>query len=110
MKYVCKVCGYVYEGDNPPEQCPICKAMNPFNELKEEKVYADEHRVGSAKGLDEKVVDHKNGSWFHQLDKNNNLLTTVWPGKCDLYHALQATMIPYNDLVGVSIARAVKAD
>ena len=57
MKYVCKVCGYVYEGDNPPEQCPICKAMNPFNELKEEKVYADEHRVGSAKGLDEKVVE-----------------------------------------------------
>ncbi len=57
MKYVCKVCGYVYEGDNPPEQCPICKAMNPFNELKEEKVYADEHRVGSAKGLDERIIE-----------------------------------------------------
>ena len=57
MKYVCKVCGYVYEGDNPPEQCPICKAMNPFNEVKDEKVYADEHRVGSAKGLDERIVE-----------------------------------------------------
>ena len=24
-KYVCLTCGYVYEGDNPPEICPICK-------------------------------------------------------------------------------------
>ena len=23
-KYVCTVCGYVYEGDNPPEKCPQC--------------------------------------------------------------------------------------
>ena len=58
--------------------------------------------------LDEKVLDHKNGSWFHQLDRNNNLLGTVWPGKSDLYHALQAMMIPYNELVGISIATAVK--
>lgn len=57
--------------------------------------------------LDEKVLDHKNGSWFHQLDKNNNLLNTVWPGKSDIYHALQATMIPYNDFVDVSIAAVV---
>lgn len=58
--------------------------------------------------LDEKVLDHKNGSWFHQLDRNNNLLSTVWPGKSDLYHALQAMMIPYNELVGISIATAIK--
>jgi len=58
--------------------------------------------------LDEKVLDHKNGSWFHQLDRNNNLLGTVWPGKSDLYHALQAMMIPYNELVGISIATAIK--
>ena len=24
MKWVCKVCGYVYEGENPPDECPIC--------------------------------------------------------------------------------------
>ena len=60
--------------------------------------------------LDECVLDHKNGSWFHQLDQNNKLLTTVWPGKSDIYHALQATMIPYNEKVGVSIAAAIKKD
>lgn len=57
--------------------------------------------------LDEVVLDHENGSWFHQLDRNNKLLTTVWPGKSDIYHALQATMIPYS-AVDVSIAAAVK--
>jgi rubrerythrin len=25
-RYVCPVCGYVYEGDDPPEVCPICGA------------------------------------------------------------------------------------
>lgn len=23
-KWICKVCDYVYEGDEPPEQCPLC--------------------------------------------------------------------------------------
>lgn len=57
--------------------------------------------------LDDKVLDHKNGSWFHQIDENNILNGTVWPGKPDLYHAVQATLIPYyaSDL---SIAVSVK--
>ena len=54
------------------------------------------------KYLDEKVADHVHGSWFEQLDRNNELLETVWPGKPDLYHALQATLIPYAH-TGVSI-------
>ena len=58
--------------------------------------------------LDEKVLDHVNGSWFHQLDRENNVIGTVWPGKSDIYHALQATLIPYS-AVDVSIAAAVKA-
>lgn len=57
--------------------------------------------------LDEKVLDHTYGSWFHQLDENNELLSTVWPGKSDLYHAFQATLIPYNR-VDLSIACAIK--
>ena len=23
-KWVCPVCGYVYEGENPPAECPVC--------------------------------------------------------------------------------------
>ena len=61
------------------------------------------------KYLDDTVLDHVNGSWFHQLDEKNNLLNTVWPGKSDLYHAFQATLIPYNR-VDVSIACSIKED
>lgn len=57
--------------------------------------------------LDEKVLDHVNGSWFHQMDQNNQVSGTVWPGKPDIYHALQATLIPYY-APDVSIALAVK--
>ncbi|MGN0399797.1 MAG: AGE family epimerase/isomerase [Blautia sp.] len=57
--------------------------------------------------LDETVLDHVNGSWFHQLDQNNQLMGTVWPGKSDIYHALQAMLIPYRP-VNLSIACAVK--
>ena len=39
--------------------------------------------------FDEHVIDHKGGSWFHQLDKNNHVIGTVWPGKSDLYHAFR---------------------
>lgn len=57
--------------------------------------------------LDTKVLDHVHGSWFHQLDEHNHLKETVWPGKSDIYHALQAMLIPYHR-VDVSIAKAVK--
>lgn len=56
--------------------------------------------------LDEKVLDHENGSWFHQMDRRNHVIGTVWPGKSDLYHAFQATLIPYSD-PAISIASAV---
>ena len=57
--------------------------------------------------LEDKVHDHVNGSWFHQLDRNNRVIGTVWPGKSDIYHALQATLIPYY-APDTSIAAAVK--
>ncbi len=54
--------------------------------------------------LDNTVLDHSCGSWFHQLDEKNNLKETVWPGKSDLYHAFQSMLIPYSR-VDVSIAK-----
>lgn len=57
--------------------------------------------------LDADVIDHKNGSWFHQLDCENKLMTTVWPGKSDLYHATQSMMIPLRD-PSLSISVATK--
>ena len=68
--------------------------------------YADDYSK-FMKYLDEKVLDHKNGSWFHQLNEKNEVIGTVWPGKSDLYHAFQATWIPYGN-TSVSIASDVK--
>ena len=50
-KFVCKVCGYVYEGDEAPEKCPQCKTgKENFVEMKdEEKVWAAEHVIGVGK-------------------------------------------------------------
>ena len=57
-KFVCSVCGYVFEGDAPPAQCPICKApAEKFVEQRGDLVFADEHVVGVAKGADEKVIE-----------------------------------------------------
>ena len=58
--------------------------------------------------LDNAVLDHNCGSWYHQLDKDNRPQGTVWPGKPDLYHAFQAMLIPYNR-VDLSIARAIQS-
>lgn len=46
-KFVCKVCGYVHEGDTPPERCPQCKALaKMFEEVKGEVKLAAEHNYG----------------------------------------------------------------
>ena len=68
--------------------------------------YADDYAM-YLRYLDCVVLDHETGSWFHQLDRCNMLKNTVWPGKSDIYHALQATLIPYYRY-DVSIASAVK--
>ena len=37
-KWVCSVCGYVHDGDTPPEKCPVCKQpADKFNLVEEEK-------------------------------------------------------------------------
>ncbi len=57
MKFVCQVCGYVYEGDQPPEFCPICKApAEKFTAQEEGKVWASEHVVGVAQGAPEDIL------------------------------------------------------
>lgn len=57
-KFRCLVCGYVYEGENPPAECPVCHAKaDKFVELKEDaaKTWACEHVIGVAKGCDAEI-------------------------------------------------------
>ena len=57
-KFVCTVCGYIHEGEKAPEVCPVCKVgADKFEEMKGEMVWADEHRIGVAKGIDEEILE-----------------------------------------------------
>ncbi len=57
-KFVCTVCGYIHEGETAPEVCPVCKVgADKFEEMKGEMVWADEHRIGAAQGVDEEVLE-----------------------------------------------------
>ena len=63
-KFICTVCGYIYEGPEPPEKCPICKA--PAEKFKEmEDVGGDlnletVHYLGAAykEGVSEELIKH----------------------------------------------------
>ena len=46
-KFVCTVCGYIHEGENAPESCPVCHVpAEKFNEVKGELKLAAEHEYG----------------------------------------------------------------
>jgi len=56
-KFVCQVCGYVHEGDTPPEFCPVCKVpASKFTEQGADLAWAAEHVVGVAKGASEDIL------------------------------------------------------
>ncbi len=55
-KFVCQVCGYVYEGEAAPAACPQCKApASKFTEMKGEMTWACEHVVGVASDVPEDI-------------------------------------------------------
>ena len=57
-KFVCSVCGYVYEGEAAPEFCPVCKApASKFVEQSEERSWAAEHVIGVAKDVPEEILE-----------------------------------------------------
>ena len=59
MKWVCSVCGYVHEGPEAPEKCPVCKApASKFIKQEEGKTWAAEHVLGVASDAPEEI---KNG-------------------------------------------------
>ena len=78
-KFVCKVCGYVYEGEHAPSECPVCHAPEKmFEEVGTEIKYAAEH----AYGVYGKIV--KNNPDVSDEDKAYILeqLKSMFTGEC----------------------------
>ncbi len=72
-KWKCKICGYIYEGEQPPKKCPQCgRPEDDFVLIEDDgaapaetaapkadkTVYASEHVIGIAKDVDEDIKDH----------------------------------------------------
>ena len=56
-KFVCTVCGYVYEGEAAPAECPVCHApAEKFKEQIGDREWAAEHVVGVAQGVSEDIL------------------------------------------------------
>lgn len=62
-KFICVVCGYVHEGAEAPEKCPICGApKSKFKELdtEAELTFVTEHEIGVAKDTGEEMIKDLN--------------------------------------------------
>ncbi|MGN0665779.1 MAG: NADH peroxidase [Huintestinicola sp.] len=59
MSYVCPVCGYVHEGNEPPEKCPQCGVPGSKFIKREENelVFAVEHKIGITEGVPADVIE-----------------------------------------------------
>ena len=44
------------------------------------------------------IIDRVSGSWHHELDADLRPASGTWGGKPDLYHAVQATLLPQMQL------------
>ncbi len=57
-KYVCPVCGYVHEGEQPPEKCPQCGVPGEkFTVQDENMTWAAEHVLGVASDVSEEIKE-----------------------------------------------------
>ena len=54
------VCGYIHEGTEAPQECPVCHVgSEKFEEIVQTGdalAWADEHKVGVAQGVDPEIL------------------------------------------------------
>ncbi len=67
-KWRCTVCGFIHEGPEAPEQCPMCKQpKEKFVEVVEEEgdlQFVTEHKIGDAKGADVELMEGLNAHFI----------------------------------------------
>ncbi len=77
-----------------------------------EKIDGDERYEGLYRMfwdyVDQYIIDHRHGSWYHQLDPENRPTRDPWFGKPDLYHSFQTCLIPLLP-TNAGLALAIKS-
>ena len=66
-KWRCTVCGYIHEGPEAPDQCPMCKVgKEKFVEVVEQEeglTFVTEHVIGDGKGASKELWEARRSSW-----------------------------------------------
>ncbi len=57
--------------------------------------------------IDENVIDKTHGSWFHELDPDQNVVSFTWSGKPDTYHALNSCLLAMYPIGSSFIGTAI---
>ena len=77
-KWVCNVCGYVYEGDAAPEKCPVCGApASKFTKQEAEMTWAAEHVVGVASDVPEDIKEDLRANFTGECSEVGALTSPV---------------------------------
>ncbi|MCM1504180.1 MAG: NADH peroxidase [Muribaculum sp.] len=66
-KFICTVCGYVHEGDEAPEKCPVCGVpASKFKELVEDEAlqFVTVHEIGVAKDTNDEMKKDLNAHFM----------------------------------------------
>lgn len=68
-KWKCRVCGYIYEGDNPPAECPICHMdSSNFDSVKKWKCRICGYICEDVNPPAECPICHKDSSYFDEIE------------------------------------------
>ena len=65
-KFICPICGFVFEGETAPERCPQCKQKVEWKTVDEQAgiIFACEHVIGVAKDTDEQMKKDLNAHFM----------------------------------------------
>ena len=64
-KFVCPICGFVFEGEQAPERCPQCKQVVEWKEVAQGGIeFACEHELGIAKDTDDQMKKDLNAHFI----------------------------------------------
>lgn len=83
-RFICTVCGYVHEGENPPEECPVCH--QPSAKFREETKSLEKNKqqekkfVQSAEQEKQEDISKANLDYdpqFYRVDESNRYMEEI---------------------------------
>ena len=98
-KWRCTVCGYIHEGPEAPDQCPMCKVgKEKFVEVVEQEgnlEFVTEHVIGDGKGASKELWEGLQNHFMGECTEVGMYLAeligeVVWDTKTNLYKRMNA--------------------